>query len=81
MDNSQTSIVLSQLVIARVLNNVSIPHEEFIIERMLYVPIAENKCVGVKEVDVLLAPLAESPKFHVTLVIVLSFIIENGILF
>ena len=31
---------------------VSTPHDKFRIEHMLYVPVAENKYIGVKEVEV-----------------------------
>jgi hypothetical protein len=48
---------------------------------MLYVPVAENKWVGVKEVDVLFAPLEGSSKFQLTLDTVALVVIENGILF
>ena len=44
-------------------------------------PVAENVCEGVKEVEVLFAPLAESSKFQVTLDIVAPVKIENRILF
>ena len=79
--NRQSSIMLSQFGIVRVLNMVSIPHEKFTIEAMLYVPVAENKWVGVKEVEVLFTPLEGSPKFQVTLDIVAPGSIENEILF
>jgi hypothetical protein len=48
---------------------------------MLYVPVAENKWVGVKEVDVLFAPLEGSSKFQLALDTVALVVIENGILF
>ena len=59
---------------------VSTPHEKFTMARMLYVPVAENKCVGVEELDVLFAPLEGSPKFQVILDNVAPVVMENEIL-
>ena len=60
---------------------MSAPHAKFTIELMLYVPAVENKCVGVKEVEVLFAPLEGSSKFQLALDTVALVVIENGILF
>jgi hypothetical protein len=70
-----------QFTIEMVLLIVSTPHEAVTMQRTLYVPVAENKWVGVKEVDVLFAPLEGSPKFQLALVAVAPVVIENGILF
>ena len=67
--------------IESVLKIVSTPQPKFTIARMLYVPVAENKWVGVKEVDVLFAPLEGSSKFQFALDTVAPVVIENGILF
>ncbi len=80
-NNLHSFAILSQFVIGRDLNNVSVPQEKFTTELILYVPVAENVCEGVKEVEVLFAPLAESSKFQVTLDIVAPVKIENRILF
>jgi hypothetical protein len=73
--------VLSHLIRVSVLNRVSRPQEKFTIARILYVPVVENKCEGVKELDVLLVPLAGSPKFHEIVDRVAPDKIEKGILF
>jgi hypothetical protein len=78
---SQTAKILSQLVTVKVSNRVSTTHEKFTIERILYVPVAENVCVGVKEVEVLFAPLEGSPKSQLTLDTNAPVKIENEILF
>ena len=66
-NNLHSFAILSQFVIGRDLNNVSVPQEKFTTELILYVPVAENVCEGVKEVEVLFAPLAGSPKFQLML--------------
>ena len=73
--------MLSQFITEMVLKIVSTPQEKLTMDQMLYVPVAENKCVGVNNVEVLFTPLAGSPKFQTTLDIVASVMIENGILF
>ena len=77
----QISVVLSHLIRVSVLNRVSRPQEKFTIARILYMPVVENKCEGVKELDVLLVPLAGSSKFHEIVDRVAPDKIENGILF